>query len=221
MNSIYKDKAFTTKTYKDRLEWLKSRENGIGGSDASALIGRNKWKTNLKLYQEKKGLIKVEDISKNQNVIYGLHAEEQIRNIFKLDYLHYEVNYIDNTILTSKKYPFMQYSADGLIFNKNDYTKGILEIKTSEIKSKTQANSWKDSVPDEYYIQILHGLLVTGFDFVVLRSQLKYNINNKIKLITEDNIIFRKDVIDDLEFLEKKEIEQYKYYELNEEPPLL
>lgn len=87
MNSIYKDKAFTTKTYKDRLEWLKARENGIGGSDASALIGRNKWKTNLRLYQEKKGLIKVEDISKNQNVIYGLSAEEPIRNIFKLDYL--------------------------------------------------------------------------------------------------------------------------------------
>ncbi|MBE6044097.1 MAG: hypothetical protein E7216_07665, partial [Clostridium thermopalmarium] len=29
----------------DKLEWLKERQRGIGGSDVGAILGVNKWKT--------------------------------------------------------------------------------------------------------------------------------------------------------------------------------
>jgi Phage-related protein, predicted endonuclease len=36
-----------------REEWLKCRCRGIGGSDAGAVIGVNKYKTNVDLWAEK------------------------------------------------------------------------------------------------------------------------------------------------------------------------
>ena len=29
----------------DRLDWLKARQSGIGGSDVAAIMGLNKWKS--------------------------------------------------------------------------------------------------------------------------------------------------------------------------------
>lgn len=36
-------------------EWLSARRNGIGGSDASAIAGLNKWKSPIAVYLEKTG----------------------------------------------------------------------------------------------------------------------------------------------------------------------
>ena len=51
------------KTLSSREKWLEARSNYIGGSDASAVIGLNPYKTNLELWQEKNGLVQPEDIS--------------------------------------------------------------------------------------------------------------------------------------------------------------
>ena len=37
----------------DKLEWLKERQRGIGGSDVGAILGVNKWKTPFEVYLEK------------------------------------------------------------------------------------------------------------------------------------------------------------------------
>jgi predicted phage-related endonuclease len=44
-------------------EWLEARGSRIGGSDASAVVGMNPYKTNVDLWMEKTGLIVPEDIS--------------------------------------------------------------------------------------------------------------------------------------------------------------
>lgn len=51
------------KTLKSREEWLAARKNYIGGSDASAVLGMNPYKTNLELWKEKTGIVQPEDLS--------------------------------------------------------------------------------------------------------------------------------------------------------------
>ena len=46
----------------------------------------------------------------------------------------------------------------------------MLEIKTTEIPRSMQREKWQDKIPDNYYIQILHQLLATGWEFAVLLS---------------------------------------------------
>ena len=66
---------------KSRTEWLRERFKGIGGSDAGAAIGVNKYKSNVDLYKEKTGMIKPVDISSKPAVLYGKHAEEHLRAV--------------------------------------------------------------------------------------------------------------------------------------------
>lgn len=46
---------FTIHDFENEQQWLKGRMNGIGGSDASVTIGRNPYKSNVELYEEKIG----------------------------------------------------------------------------------------------------------------------------------------------------------------------
>lgn len=39
---------------KDHASWLKARTYGIGGSDASAIVGMNPYKTNIDLFEGKR-----------------------------------------------------------------------------------------------------------------------------------------------------------------------
>lgn len=56
---------------KDHASWLKARTYGIGGSDASAIVGMNPYKTNIDLFEEKTGRRIPEDISDKPYVRYG------------------------------------------------------------------------------------------------------------------------------------------------------
>lgn len=158
----------------DHASWLKARTYGIGGSDASAIVGMNPYKTNIDLFEEKIGRRVPEDISDKPYVRYGTLAEEHIRALFSMDYPEYKVSYHENRILRSKAYPFLQASLDGELEDENG-RKGILEIKTTNILQSMQYEKWKDRIPDNYYIQVLHYLLVTGYEFVVLRAHLLGN----------------------------------------------
>lgn len=78
-------------------EWLVNRK-GIGGSDASAILGLNPYKTNQELWMEKKGQMYPVDISDKPYVKYGNDAEPLLRALFSLDYPEYTVEYYDNNI---------------------------------------------------------------------------------------------------------------------------
>ena len=53
-----------------REEWLQNRQR-IGGSDASAILGMNPYRTNVELWQIKTGQLVPEDISDKPYVKYG------------------------------------------------------------------------------------------------------------------------------------------------------
>ena len=204
----------------DHASWLKARTYGIGGSDASAIVGMNPYKTNIDLFEEKIGRRVPEDISDKPYVRYGTLAEEHIRALFSLDYQEYKVSYHENRILRSKVYPFLQASLDGELEDENG-RKGILEIKTTNILQSMQYEKWKDRIPDNYYIQVLHYLLVTGYDFVVLRAYLMSEWGNEKRATVKDYTIERSEVEEDLKFLLTEEQKFWKYVESGRKPPLL
>lgn len=206
--------------FPDENAWLNGRMNGIGGSDASAIVGMNPYKTNIQLFEEKTGRCIPEDISDKSCVIYGKQAEAPIRELFKLDYPQYEVAHHEYRILQSLEYPFMQASLDGELTDP-DGRRGILEIKTTNIMQSMQREKWKDRIPDNYYIQVLHYLLVTGYQFVVLRAHLNSYWGMDVRTQARHYFIEREDVKEDLEYLLKEEIKFWGYAEIGRKPPLI
>ena len=184
-------------------EWLVNRK-GIGGSDASAILGLNPYKTNQELWMEKKGQMSPVDISDKSYVKYGNDAEPLLRALFALDYPEYKVEYYDNNMIINKKYPWAHASLDGELMDP-DGRRGILEIKTTNILQSMQWEKWDNRIPDNYYIQVLHYLLVTEYDFVVLKAQLKRVRDGEVRLTTKHYHIEREEVLDDIEMLKNEE----------------
>lgn len=204
-----------------REEWLEERKKGIGGSDAAAILGLNPYKDNIKLWEEKTGRRQAEDISEKEYVKYGTNAEDLLRELFKLDYPKYEVRHDENTIIKHPKYPFLFASLDGTLIDKETGEMGILEIKTTNILQSMQKEKWKEKIPDNYYCQVLHYLNVTGYSFVIIKAQLKYDYDGEIKLDTRHYKILKEEVAEDMKMLEEKEIEFWtKYVETGIRPPL-
>lgn len=197
--------------------WKKEKKV-FGGSDAAAILGLNPYKTNIQLWEEKVGLREAEDISDKEYVKYGTEAEEHLRELFKLDYPQYEVQHEEYEVAKHSEYPFLFASLDGTLIDKETGEMGILEIKTTNILNSMHKEKWNNKIPDNYYIQILHYLNVTGYSFVKLTAQLKYDENYKaIKTYT----IVRQEVEKDIEYLKNKEIEFWQENVLKSIKPAL
>lgn len=200
-------------------EWLVNR-NGIGGSDASAILGLNPYKTNQELWMEKKGQMSPVDISDKSYVKYGNDAEPLLRALFALDYPEYKVEYYDNNMIINKKYPWAHASLDGELMDP-DGRRGILEIKTTNILQSMQWEKWDNRIPDNYYIQVLHYLLVTEYDFVVLKAQLKRVRDGEVRLTTKHYHIEREEVLSDIKMLKEEEETFWHSLQSGQEPGLL
>ena len=206
----------------DHEKWLAERKKGIGGSDASAVLGLNPYKTNVQLWEEKTGRrSEDESISNLACVKYGKAAEEPLRMLFELDYPQYRVDYDEYRQYRNPIYPFIAGTLDGALTDKTTGRRGVLEVKTTEILSSMQKEKWRDDhIPDNYYIQILHYLLATGFDFVILKAQLKYQYGDSVRITTKHYTIEREEVKDDLDMLLKEEIRFWtEYVEKDTRPP--
>lgn len=204
-----------------REAWLEHRKNFIGGSDAACVIGCNSWKSNVDLWEEKTGRKQSEDISDKPYVQYGTQAEMHLRGLFRLDFPEYQVEYIENNMFLNDRYPWAHASLDGWITD-NEGRKGILEIKTTEILQSMQKEKWKgEHVPMNYYIQTLHYLMVTEFDFVILKAQLKTVFKGIPYLQTKHYFIERSEVEDDIKYLAESEAVFWENVRNDERPDLI
>lgn len=200
-------------------EWLDAR-HGIGGSDASAVIGKNPYKTNQDLWMEKTGRAVPPDISDKDYVKYGHAAEPLLRGLFALDHPEYKVEYFGDNMIRNEKYPWAHASLDGELTDQ-DGRKGILEIKTTNILQSMQREKWNDQIPNNYYIQILHYLLVTEYEFVELRAQLKSVWQGQIRLNTRDYHIERKEVEEDIAYIKEQEEAFWQQVKTDRKPSLI
>lgn len=203
-----------------REDWLNKRTSFVGGSEAAALVGRNPYMTNIDLYRIKTGQQARENIDNKDYVIYGHNAEPYLRELFALDYPEYKVGYVDNNMWLNDEYPFAHASLDGWLTDR-DGRKGILEIKTTNILQSMQKEKWDHRIPDNYYCQVLWYLGVTGFDFAILKAQLKYDYDGDIFLTTKHYHIERSEVEEDITYLMQRGAIFAEHIKAKKEPPLV
>ena len=151
---------YTEKYTSSREEWLEARTKGIGGSDASAIMGLNQYATPYTVWLEKTGRVQPADLSDNEAVYWGNRLEDVVAAEFKRRHPEYMVRRKGAT-LTSKARPWQLANIDRVI--KDDKGRmGVLEIKTA---GSFRADDWAEGIPDYYLPQPIHYLAVTGYEF--------------------------------------------------------
>ncbi|MCI4689042.1 YqaJ viral recombinase family protein, partial [Clostridioides difficile] len=126
----------------DKIDWLKNRQLGIGGSDASAVAGLNPWKTSVQVYIEKKEEIPIE--TKSFRMELGNRLEGLVAELFTEE-TGLKVRNV-NGMLKNEKYPFAIANIDRAIVGE----KAFLECKTTNSFS---IKEWENGVPLHYEIQ--------------------------------------------------------------------
>ena len=137
-------------------EWLDARRKGIGGSDAGAILGVNKYKTPLDVYLDKTG--QSPDVEDNDAMYWGRALED----IVAYEYAKRTGKKIrrNNSILVHPEHKFMLANLDREIVGEP----GILEIKTAA-RADDWGESGSDEVPESYLAQVMHYMAVTGAQF--------------------------------------------------------
>ena len=139
----------------DEKKWLDARREGIGGSDASVIVGLNRWKSPFQLWLEKTGKAEPEDLSDNEYVYWGKVLEEAVAQRF-CELTGKKVQ--RRGLLQMDEYPFILASVDRMVVGEN----AGLECKTC---NGFAAKEWEDDeVPAAYYVQCQHYMMVTGCD---------------------------------------------------------
>lgn len=166
-----------------RAEWLKLRRKFIGASDAAAVIGISPWKTNVQLWNEKHDPADPVEIS-NPNIERGIKSEAHIRELYSIESGH-PVQDGTGMLLSSVNYPFMSATLDGAAMD-DDGNPYIVEIK-----SVNWSRHWKkDCPPDYYFVQVVHQLIVTGWERAVLVARIimpdKEVVTRNYKILREE-----------------------------------
>lgn len=174
----------------------------------------------MKLFRLITGKEKGGELIGNTAVEFGNRAEPVMRELFKLKHPEYTVEYHQYDILSQDNLPWLRATLDGDLWvdspKRYGQNKGILEIKTATLKTKQQWEEWNGRMPQHYYIQCLHQLLATGWDYVILFALLM-GLSGDWTL--REFEIYRDDVEDELTLLLEKEKIFWDYVERNEEPP--
>ena len=209
-------KNYTKQTFDSRQSWLSAR--GFGGSSASAILGCSPWQSKFDLYASyfRKG----EAEAPNEAMAYGTEAEHLIRELHALDgrYLGWEVKGPGDrhAMYRRKDKPYLTATIDGSI-KLPDGTKGILEIKTHDVRGRLDEEQWASGqLPQNYYVQCLHYLMVMGdMQFVELVAKLRYfDYDGERRTLNRQEIryyhIDRSEKEAEIDYLEKAET---KFYE--------
>lgn len=139
-------------TSQERLDWLKGRQSGIGGSDVAAILGLSKWKSPLDVYNEKIAETPVEET--NASMEWGTRLEPVIRQKYADD-TGLTVT-IPNETFRHPDHPFMIANVDGILPDGN-----VLEIKTAR-SGADWGEEGTDEIPEYYLTQVQHYMTVLG-----------------------------------------------------------
>ncbi len=164
----YKEVTFIdSEGLQSRQKWLEWRHQGIGSSDACAIMGDSRFSDWDKLLAEKSLPEPLEDNQNNYIKERGNRVEFQVR--MYLEKVYEKTFSACNTEHTV--FPFLRASLDGFSSDR----KTIVEIKllssVNPAKVNTEAEGYKKwvaakegTVPMEYWPQIQHQLFITGAD---------------------------------------------------------
>ncbi len=134
--------------------WLQWRSQGIGASDAPAIMGENPWKSPARLLQEKCG--ETRNFSPNAAMTRGMELEPEARKCYE----HQVGVPVAPACLQSARFDWLRASVDGLAVDGS----AVVEIKCGEsVYSKSAASR---QVPGYYFGQLQHILAVTNLQAI-------------------------------------------------------
>ena len=164
----------------------------------------------------------------NEAIEKGNRLEQPLIDVFFALHSGYAQVDTKDISLKSKQYGFMNANLDGAFIDQ-DENKCILEIKTTTIQNRDMLREWGywdneqgiwiERVPDAYYCQVLHYLIVTGFDKAVIYAMLDFAYKDGQE--TREITIHRKDVIEDMKYIIAEENKFWKMLENNTPPPFM
>jgi putative phage-type endonuclease len=148
-----------------REEWLLKREDGIGGSDCSSILGLNPRFSAVELFYQKIGMTK-NSTDENPAMFWGTRGEANVLNVGQ----YYDVDsgsYIDNFnscrkvrritklgyMVKNPEFPWLIGNLDGAVnfTPRNFKMDGPAEAKTI---SRQTAEQWENGLPPYHLIQI-------------------------------------------------------------------
>lgn len=138
-----------------REKWLEYRKNSIGGSEASAVLGLNSFKSRYTLWAEKKGFINISDSADNEAMRIGRDLEEYVAERF-CEVTRKRVRR-KNFMFLHNDYDFISANIDREIIGEN----AGLECKTTNIFNKSDFENGE--IPLYYYCQCMHYMAVMGY----------------------------------------------------------
>lgn len=146
---------------KDRAEWLKYRESGIGSSEVATIVGLNPFETPLQLWRRKVGL----DAPKQENFAMkaGHYLEDAVSQFWQ-DETGREIikSSAGDWLIVDNERPYLRVSPDRTYWLPNSVhnndNKGILECKT------TQRSIDPDDLPKHWICQVQYQLGVAGYE---------------------------------------------------------
>lgn len=139
------------------------------------------FETQYDLWLRKTGQKQNKDLSGNAAVEYGNRLEPAMRTMFQAEHPEFELDYHQYDVLYQNERPWATATLDGELMDEHG-AKYVLEIKTAQVGKTVQWEKWKDRVPENYYIQVLWQLLVTGWDGAYLYAKLvKLNGDSELR----------------------------------------
>ena len=162
LNLNYQSEVFADTSQMSREEWLNTRRFGIGGSEASIIMGVSPFATKRDLFYDKTGKKPVQTDPEEENWVakaVGNRLEELVAMIFAKK-TGFSV-YPDKHMYQHPLFPFMKADLD-FIIEFEDGTNAILECKTCNYNSQFK---WKDDqVPVNYEWQCRHYMAVKNIN---------------------------------------------------------
>ncbi|TNU61828.1 hypothetical protein FH505_18400 [Bacillus velezensis] len=148
--------VFASTADMSRDEWLLERRKGIGGSDASVVLGLNKWRTAFELWLDKTGQVPVSE-SASEAAYFGSILEDIVAKEFEVR--SGKKVRRKKSMLKHPEYDFILANVDRMIVGE----KAILECKTT---SEYNLKEWEnDEIPADYIVQVQHYLGVLGPEY--------------------------------------------------------
>jgi putative phage-type endonuclease len=168
-----------------REQWLDLRRQGIGGSDAAAVVGISKWTAAYSLWLDKTGRSTESEDSTRFRAGHFLEpfiaAEASRKHIddgLILDECPFMLRHPDHDELF--------VDVDGLAWMKTRTRRGGSEYKTV---SEFAASDWADGVPGYYEAQAFHSMAVTGLDWWLVAPMIGFGRVDTFIIERDDEII--------------------------------
>jgi putative phage-type endonuclease len=146
--------------FQGSADWHSWREGKVGASEAPTIMGDNPFKTALKLWNEKSGVIPRQ--APNSAMIHGQRTEKEAREACELELnVKFKPACVEHSDLN-----WMIASLDGL----SECKKFIVEIKCPVKEERHLDVFMSGKIPSYYFAQVQHQLAVTGLELAYFYS---------------------------------------------------